>query len=352
MQYESENPLSGVTRGFFPESPGEVWRTWWKISPRHYGYGKAVLRQVDLKLDGRLLLDTEEGCTWRQIPTKVIRLNILEESFCLFHEHVKYYIAYLHSAIFETLPDRKILYTYLNSALKVQLSSSIEFRGTKIEVKFYWPVLFFYQVFFIINKLFRPLLETLYTGPVKLFPEAPELFTHPEFQLIISRKTASSECILHRAKNIEVIGSYIKTVGRMTETIVLFGRKLRMHCFDFSKFCTYHSDLFVAPLSKTSTSKISSPTQKRLALTLLQKPASWICYTSSSVEFRFSALRLLSFWPPEVCTPRTPFSEHDLKHGVHEELRRFSKEFYVTDTQLLTQTWENALVIKKIIVTL
>jgi len=28
-----------------------------------YGYGKAVPRQVDLKYVGRLLLDTEEGCT-------------------------------------------------------------------------------------------------------------------------------------------------------------------------------------------------------------------------------------------------------------------------------------------------
>ena len=66
------------------------WQTRWKISPRHYGHGKAVPRQVDCKYVGRLLLDTEEGCTWRQIPAKVICLNILEECFCLFHEHVKY----------------------------------------------------------------------------------------------------------------------------------------------------------------------------------------------------------------------------------------------------------------------
>jgi hypothetical protein len=51
------------------------------------------------------------------------------------------------------------------------------------------------------------LLETLYTGPVKFFPETPELFIHAEFQLVVSLKTASSECILHRAKKIEVSGS-------------------------------------------------------------------------------------------------------------------------------------------------
>jgi len=30
---------------------------------KHYDYGKAVPRPVDLKYVGRLLLDTEDGCT-------------------------------------------------------------------------------------------------------------------------------------------------------------------------------------------------------------------------------------------------------------------------------------------------
>jgi len=60
---------------------------------------KAVPRQVDLKCVGRLLLDTEEGCTRRQILVKVIRFYILEESFCLFHEHVKYYFTHLNSSV-------------------------------------------------------------------------------------------------------------------------------------------------------------------------------------------------------------------------------------------------------------
>ena len=60
---------------------------------------KAVPRQVDLKCVGRLLLDTEEGCTQRQMLVKVICLYILEESFSLFHEHVKYYFTYLNSSV-------------------------------------------------------------------------------------------------------------------------------------------------------------------------------------------------------------------------------------------------------------
>jgi hypothetical protein len=48
---------------FFPENRCKV-----SDEPSHYGYGKAVPRQVDLEYVGRLLLDTEQGCTWRQIP--------------------------------------------------------------------------------------------------------------------------------------------------------------------------------------------------------------------------------------------------------------------------------------------
>ena len=44
-------------------------------------------------------MDSEEGRTWRQIPGKVIRLSILEESFCLFQEHVTYYFAHLNSSV-------------------------------------------------------------------------------------------------------------------------------------------------------------------------------------------------------------------------------------------------------------
>jgi len=56
MQYESENPLSGSTLGIFPrKSWRSQWRTRWNISPRHYDYGKAVPRQVDLKYTVRQL---------------------------------------------------------------------------------------------------------------------------------------------------------------------------------------------------------------------------------------------------------------------------------------------------------
>ena len=84
---------------FFPQNQKSQWRKLWKISPRHYGYDKAVSRQVDLKYFGRLLLESEEGCTWSQITAKVVSLFILEESFCLSHEHVKCYFAHLNSSV-------------------------------------------------------------------------------------------------------------------------------------------------------------------------------------------------------------------------------------------------------------
>ena len=116
MQYESENPLSEVTLGFFPrKSRRSQWRTRWKISPRHYGYGKGVPRQVDLKYVGTPLLDTEVGCTWRQILAIVTGHYIIKESFCLFHSTQSNFCTYKFLCNFETLPDRKILYTYLTS---------------------------------------------------------------------------------------------------------------------------------------------------------------------------------------------------------------------------------------------
>ena len=100
MQYEPENPLSGVPLGIFPrKSRRSQWRTRWKISPRHFGYGNVLPRQVDLKYVGRLLLDNEEGCTWSQIPAKGVHLYILEVSFCLFHQYVKYCFAQIQPSV-------------------------------------------------------------------------------------------------------------------------------------------------------------------------------------------------------------------------------------------------------------
>ena len=85
---------------FFPENLSEV-------SDEHgerfqqdiMATEKRYQGKVDLTYVGRLLLDTEEECTARQIPAKVISLYILEECFCLFHEHVKYYFAHLNSSV-------------------------------------------------------------------------------------------------------------------------------------------------------------------------------------------------------------------------------------------------------------
>jgi hypothetical protein len=67
--------------------------------------------------------------------------------------------------------------------------------------------LFFHKVSFTINTLFPPLRQTLYAGRVKLFAEASVLVTHAVFQLIVVRKTASSERILQGAQYMEVGGS-------------------------------------------------------------------------------------------------------------------------------------------------
>ena len=58
MQYESENPLSGVTLGFFPKNLSKVSD---EHSERIHQGIMAMEKQVDLKYVGRLLLDSEEG---------------------------------------------------------------------------------------------------------------------------------------------------------------------------------------------------------------------------------------------------------------------------------------------------
>lgn len=46
---------------------------------------------------------------------------------------------------------------------------------------------FFHKVTFIINALFRPLRDMLYSGCIKLFAKASWLFMHSVFQLIICK---------------------------------------------------------------------------------------------------------------------------------------------------------------------
>jgi hypothetical protein len=50
-------------------------------------------------------------------------------------------------------------------------------------------------------------MEMLYAGRLKLFAEAPKLFSHSVFQLtVVVHKTASSHCILQGARKMEVGG--------------------------------------------------------------------------------------------------------------------------------------------------
>ena len=65
-------------------------------------------------------------------------------------------------------------------------------------------VTFLHKVSFVINTLFPTLCETPYVSRVKLYAEALELLTHAVFQLVVFRKTASSECILQGSKKVEV----------------------------------------------------------------------------------------------------------------------------------------------------
>ena len=57
MQYESENPLCGVTLGFFPVNLSD------QHSEIFHQDIMAMEKRYQGKYVGRLLLDDEEGCT-------------------------------------------------------------------------------------------------------------------------------------------------------------------------------------------------------------------------------------------------------------------------------------------------
>ena len=54
-------------------------------------------------------------------------------------------------------------------------------------------ILFFHKFSFIVKTLLPTLLVMLYTGCLKLFAEASQIFMHSLLQLVFVRKTASSE---------------------------------------------------------------------------------------------------------------------------------------------------------------
>jgi hypothetical protein len=69
----------------------------------------------------------------------------------------------------------------------------------EITVKFSYTV-YKFEIIFTENllRLFQVLHETLYDGRIKFFAIVSELLTHVVLQLVVVvRKTASSECILH-----------------------------------------------------------------------------------------------------------------------------------------------------------
>ena len=96
MQYESVNPLCGITLGFFSGKSGEVND---EHGERFHQDIMTTKKRYQGKWTSCMLVDY--CCTLkRAVPDtkyrrKFICLYILEESFCLFHERVKYYFTHL-----------------------------------------------------------------------------------------------------------------------------------------------------------------------------------------------------------------------------------------------------------------
>ena len=61
--------------------------------------------------------------------------------------------------------------------------------------------------------------ETLYVGRVEPSAEASGLYAHALLQVVVVRKTASSECMLQGAKNMEVVRRQTGKVERMRKNM-------------------------------------------------------------------------------------------------------------------------------------
>ena len=101
MQYESENSLSGVGISHFLGKSREIS---YQNGERFNQDIITMVKRYQGKWTSCMLTDY----CWtlkRDVPDakyrrKVISLFILEERFCLFHEHVMYYTAHLKSSVF------------------------------------------------------------------------------------------------------------------------------------------------------------------------------------------------------------------------------------------------------------
>jgi hypothetical protein len=69
------------------------------------------------------------------------------------------------------------------------------------------------------------------------------------------------------------------------------------------------------------------------------------CSPSSSLQSQFGTARLPSFGPlKDALRGRRFADDNELKHYVHEGLRRFSRELYSTSIQRLTERWKKCVV--------
>jgi hypothetical protein len=58
-------------------------------------------------------------------------------------------------------------------------------------------------------------------------------------------------------------------------------------------------------------------------------------------------VRFHLFGPLKDALRGSHFAEYELKHNVHEELQRFSKQIYAIGIQRLRQRWKNVSIIKE-----
>ena len=146
-------------------------------------------------------------------------------------------------------------------------------------------------------------------------------------------KRRPSKAFFRGPKIWEVRECRMGAAGRMRSWFFfLLGRNFLISCCNFCSVCTYLPELTVSPLSKISTNKSPSPSQKTLAITSLTEVCIFGLFSlECPYSARFITLRFPYFWPPQGFPPRTPFSVGRLQpsRGSVTKSRLFSKDFRV-----------------------
>jgi hypothetical protein len=188
-------------------------------------------------------------------------------------------------------------------------------------------ILFVHKVFFVINTLFVPLLETLFVGRRKLFFEGWKFFTTFMFQPFALCKKAFTKYTLQFTKNWKQKVAKSGLQGGLELHSSSCMAEISFPRVNFFNSRTYHSESTAAALFDSPTNNIfcTDPEEACHDFSLRgPNPAIFLSHPPNSPDIVPYDLHL--FGPLKDALRRCRFAVDDeLKHSERDKLRSFSK---------------------------